>query len=590
MQPGEVQLETGAIPVPQESHPVPTQQFRFVRAFLEGNYFYVLSAVLMMWGCYLLMPRSILDAEQFQKRLEALLLLQGYELLVIVTALVIARRFTTLGDAFTLLVVELTLLFDPTFFSNAFFTLNTADARFVNLACLALVPVKLALLAYWLQVRLPIRVWCGLIAAAILVYFVPVGFMNPSMPVTHFSLLFALIIGVFSLVVIFPHLGTSETKEMDARERMTERQRKWLGAYLIAIPTLVAASHLVEIRMVYDIPFFPIFLVPAFLAVGFLLVRGLHAQTRDEPADKMYLSDLPLGFALLSAIPMLNQDMNTCVPQSYVPPVWLYSPAPLFGGLIGVAAIYGYLWFRTGQRCASHRAIGLAGCAILYLVYRSQLPEWIALQGMAHPTVAVWIAAALMSAIAYRFQYFPVWCLAGMGLFGAILQPLPGPLYLRIAEFGQGFFLLLVFLYYRFGDPRNEKAIAAFLVITIGLIHLAVQPGYRTAGTAGLHAVGFVFAGWYLRNPAFLFLGSAETLLLILLALYRSPVGQTPSLAAITGSLLVFGLAIAVTFQKSALMGWLDRNERISQERGGAEDDPPAPPQATSSGESLVCL
>src|SRR3990172_3495050 len=143
---------------------------RFVRAFLEGNYFYVLSAVLMMLGCYWLMPISIAEAEQFERRLKALLLLQGYEVLVIATAVTLVFHLRTLGDAFTLFIVELVLLLDPTCFSNAFFTLKTVSGGMVNVICLALVPVKLGVLQHCLQLRVAPRAFAALLLTALFVY------------------------------------------------------------------------------------------------------------------------------------------------------------------------------------------------------------------------------------------------------------------------------------------------------------------------------------------------------------------------------------------------------------------------------------
>jgi hypothetical protein len=86
--------------------------------FIEWNYFYVVSAVLMMLGCYMLMRSPVIEGSKFAQTLKALLILQGYEILLIVTAVVIVRRLKILDDALTLLLLEMVLLLDPTFFSN----------------------------------------------------------------------------------------------------------------------------------------------------------------------------------------------------------------------------------------------------------------------------------------------------------------------------------------------------------------------------------------------------------------------------------------------------------------------------------------
>src|SRR5690606_29415008 len=110
-----------------------------------------------------------------------LVVLQGYEVLVIAAALLIARHFRMLNDAFTLLIIEMTLLLDPTFFSNSFFTMlitesHAEQAVMVNVICLMLVPAKLIILSSLARVRLSPRTWLGMGAAAALIYLGPYPF------------------------------------------------------------------------------------------------------------------------------------------------------------------------------------------------------------------------------------------------------------------------------------------------------------------------------------------------------------------------------------------------------------------------------
>jgi hypothetical protein len=147
----------------------------FARRFVEVNYFYLLSAMLIILGCWLMMPDHEEEGERFSRTLTSLLILQGYELLVIAAAVWIVSRLKFLSDAFTLMVVELVLLFDPTFFSNSFFTLGVVEGMvarcaWVNAGCLALAPLKLWLLARLLHLRLAPGTWVGLSVAAAVVY------------------------------------------------------------------------------------------------------------------------------------------------------------------------------------------------------------------------------------------------------------------------------------------------------------------------------------------------------------------------------------------------------------------------------------
>ncbi|MCA9447695.1 MAG: hypothetical protein KC931_11305, partial [Candidatus Omnitrophica bacterium] len=147
------------------------------RRIIQGNVFYIFSAFLMMLGCFLLMPTSsIEEAEQFTRRLRSLLILEGYQFLVIVTAVVIVRRLRILSDAATLLLIATTLLLDPTFFSNAFLTLRTPESLATNIGCLLLVPAKLSILQWGLRIRLTARALLSMGLAGGLVYFGPAVF------------------------------------------------------------------------------------------------------------------------------------------------------------------------------------------------------------------------------------------------------------------------------------------------------------------------------------------------------------------------------------------------------------------------------
>src|SRR5690242_12324013 len=79
---------------------------RLIRSFLGGNYFYVLSACVFMAGCYMLMRSPLVAGTEFIRTLKSFLILQGYELLVIASAIVIVRKLKVLSDAVTLFLIE----------------------------------------------------------------------------------------------------------------------------------------------------------------------------------------------------------------------------------------------------------------------------------------------------------------------------------------------------------------------------------------------------------------------------------------------------------------------------------------------------
>jgi hypothetical protein len=155
----------GSFSRPNAEQPALRPLPRFLRRLIEVNYCYVVSALLVMIGCYLLMHSQLIEGRFFAHTVKTLMILQIYELAVILTAAAIVRRFGILDDAATLLMIELALLLDPTFFSNSFATMMTPEATMVNLVCLLLAPLKLAVLEHALHLRISPRTWAAFLLA-----------------------------------------------------------------------------------------------------------------------------------------------------------------------------------------------------------------------------------------------------------------------------------------------------------------------------------------------------------------------------------------------------------------------------------------
>jgi hypothetical protein len=555
-------IPTAAIPEPREP-----ALLRLARAFLEGNYFYVISALLMMLGCYWLMPGSLLEAEQFQRRVKALLLLQGYELLVIATAAAIVLRLKILGDAFILFVIELVLLLDPTFFSNAFFTLKTSAGVMVNVICVVLVPIKLVILQRVLRLRIAPRAFAALVFAALFV-FLGEGPLNlRRLPISQFSYYGLLMWGTFAVMLLLPPIERLATPASHSLGYASVRQRVWLCRYLLWIPLAIVAAHLVETRKVYDIPFYALFVTPLLLSVALLMVKTLPPKKFEE-AFLVVLDFLAL-VALVFSLPASNLQVNTSVPQSFRAPDWVLSPIPLGAWAISALCLYGSAFLRWGCTSAFYRmgAIVMGGC--VYVLFKTRIPGKAAVWTSDHPLMLLLILGLLVTAAAIRWRDFWSWLAAGTTWLILGVAVLVSHKIWLVPEGIQLFFVLLMVLYHLYGDPRSERHVCATVVAAIAFLRLVIDPGWWQTGVVVAESTGLLTAAVLLRQPGYLAVGGAQGSLLALYVARVLPVFVPPALIAVAGSMVLFAVGVCVSFQKNRLLAGLERGVAYL---GGKED------------------
>lgn len=113
----------------------------WLRALIVHNPFYLLSALLMLGGCYTLSQTLSLRPGSFGKLLVLLATLNLYEVLVIGLALVLVRRGLE-RDPRILLLVEAVFLLDGTFLSGEAFAADRWIGSVVSAAILALALAK----------------------------------------------------------------------------------------------------------------------------------------------------------------------------------------------------------------------------------------------------------------------------------------------------------------------------------------------------------------------------------------------------------------------------------------------------------------
>jgi hypothetical protein len=306
----------------------------FLRDAVEGNYFYFLSAALMLLGSYMFMHASAIKGGEFVRTLKTLLILQGYEVLVIVTAVAIVTRLKVLSDAFMLFLVELVLLLDPTFFSNSFFTMRSVESSAVNVVCLALAPVKLAILLKFLRLKLSRGAWGGFLFAAAFAYLLegPLCQVRPFSVLSRHEYYYLVAWGSLAFVAILPRVQSLAA--CDDTAFMPARRLVLLNRALLWIPLAIIVAHFIETSKVHVISFYALNLAPLALVAAVLLIKNTtEKETRGVliASDFLALVGLALSYGPLNLESVQGKSLGSRIPAEPTPQ-FIVQHIPLLSG------------------------------------------------------------------------------------------------------------------------------------------------------------------------------------------------------------------------------------------------------------------
>ncbi|HPB33016.1 MAG TPA: hypothetical protein PLB62_16320, partial [Candidatus Sumerlaeota bacterium] len=314
-----------------------------------------------------LFPGSI-----FFKKFQALFLLQAYEVLVIITAALIVRRFSRLGDAFTLFAIELALLLDPTFFSNAFFTMVHENVplwqvTLVNAACLLLVPVKILLLRKTLGIRLTPRMTAAFLFAGATVYLAELPLSTSRGAGWYHQFYYALGWMPLALAALLPSLGKGATVS-GGPDYISRRQKSLLDRLLLALPLLIVAAHYLESSQVHGIRFYWLYGAPLLLALGVVIIR--HTPD-DKASERIVLIDIISILAILVSIGPLNTGGKAAIHGLMEEtPEFITRHIPLIVCGLGVILLYVYYFFKFRYKPALARVALLLFCGMTWFLIR----------------------------------------------------------------------------------------------------------------------------------------------------------------------------------------------------------------------------
>lgn len=541
-----------------------------LRRFVEGNYLYVISALVMIAGCYLLMRAAPNGGGEFTAVLRGLAVLQGYELLILGTSALIVRRFSRLDDAFTLLAIELALLLDPTFFVNNFHTLMQSDRAtglgiYANTVCFGLVIAKLLVLQGTLRFRLSPRAFAGFVLVAALVYLSPRWLAVKEATVERHGYFFALCWTLPLLALAMPGVDRVLSSVRNSGF-LSPAQRTLLPRLFLVIPALLLPIHLGESWYVHNLTFFGAFLSPLFVAAVLRLATQPAAPERRFglllAVDALALVALMLAFPAVSV--KWREVHNAPAP-------WLTGVLPL--AMTGFAVAAGYLAFhRThGTRAALVRVALLAAGALAGAAWR-----------LGAAGAAVRLGDSGLESFMRFLDANPAVLPIGVWLFFAGLWWRFGGAFweicLGVATLVAAWWLVpdaeqhgwettqlvvawLLVVYHRHGKNLPDRLVGAVALAAIGLVRFQQEPGTVTAVAVALECLSLALAGWSLHEWRYKVPAGLQAFgFAVLLA-----AGLGPAVLLVGAGALLFLGGVAVTFRKERLLAALAKLDEPSR-------------------------
>jgi len=579
-------METRSVPngrgvVIREDGVAAPAHIRFFQGFVEGNYFYVFSALLMMLGSYLLMSSSLVQGTAFARTLSSLSILQGYEALIVVTAAAIVWRFRRLGDAYTLFVIELVLLLDPTFFSNAFTTLpNTEtppfDVRWVNFGCFVVMAAKLGVLLAFLRLRFSPRTLLAFLGGGVFVYLAEGPLNNYGSGLSREGYYYALGWVPLAVAALFPPASEAVAVRAGKEGYITARQVSWMPRFVVGLPLLIMASHFFESANVYGIRFYWTYGAPLLLVLALVIAKH---WPRAQAGQGIFAVDVVCGFALLISLPILGVEAKSAIHGAAPPtPAFLLGALPAVACGAAVVVLYAYYAWKHAYRPALVRVGVLGvGAAIYGLIKGGVISFGFDVAGSVLTSIWTFVAAnpwlvataawAGLLAVAIRFPRYATWFAFGLYTIVFAGSLLPGPVGRRVPEMLQAVLVLGLVLSHVYGGwaDRGERMVAALVLASIGFLRFALDGSVSTGCVVAAEAAALVAAGVLLRHKGYGIVGVLDALVLIGYLGRHVPESIPPAVAVLLAGLGLFLVGVLVTFQKERILVWFRRWEEAAR-------------------------
>lgn len=249
------------------------------RALTEYNPFYLLSAMCMLAGIFALNDSLDWSPLPSANLLGLIVILNLYEILLILIAVFLARR-GVVRDAATLLVLEAFFLADAGFLNAEAFTQDFTLGLIVNCALLALAFVKLVIIFKGLALRLTDTRFALILSQLLILMALP-GILKQVSEANNGGLPPLSIYAVWWIIGIIPILYLLWLRHSPAHYRGT------INA-LVALPLISILAHLCTSNWVYNVRWQSANLSPLMLGLAVAIgasdyhVRHLSARMRTQ--------------------------------------------------------------------------------------------------------------------------------------------------------------------------------------------------------------------------------------------------------------------------------------------------------------------
>lgn len=304
---------------------------------IDHNPCYLLSGILMLFGCWLLNSALHTKAGDIRKLLVLLLIINLYEALLILLGLTLIKRIAFKRDGRILLGLQALFLVDVTFFTGVISTIDFAWGLLINLAVFALAALKVRIILKGLHLPGSGRMSLFILAQVFLLLMVPTFFKSIVLPTGHIPAL--AVYFTWWLAGLLLLLGLLLYRLPPSRRRLLDPPgvEHGMAVFFIVLPFASLLVHLYSAAWVYSIDFHPAFAAPVLL--GLALAAGILESPRLQRYLILRLQVLLIAISIyLSAFPS-SFSFSLSSPDGFV-------ISPLRLTLVAIAALSIYFIWR----------------------------------------------------------------------------------------------------------------------------------------------------------------------------------------------------------------------------------------------------
>ncbi|MBI5779776.1 MAG: hypothetical protein HZA49_10055 [Planctomycetes bacterium] len=305
-----------------------------VNLFIRNNIFYLLSALLMVIGCYLVLAPFQQITRSIADLLIYFFVVNLYEAILIAAALYIIAKKNVVRDGAILLVIEGFFLADATLINSVYYFYNIWFGLIINAIILILAMVKITLIVSYLQLSLS-KAFYRFIALGLtyLYLFTAIGILGIQKGFVGSAMLFV----IWSVAGLIPVALIGLAGKTDGEsESFTDFRKKAQAIFSLALIGLLIV-HIATVNWILSAPFYLCYLATFFISFAVILPELMPRRKAERRFHW-------LQYALPIAAILITLDFPTDLIFSYFPIT--LSPLRLSLILIALSFAYFYLLYQ----------------------------------------------------------------------------------------------------------------------------------------------------------------------------------------------------------------------------------------------------